>query len=317
MYEDPENKKYGEPEYYEINPVGGMPFLVHESRLLKFTGDPIPDMQRVANQGWGMAALEGLWNEILNNTHCHKLAILIMERMGQAVLQLSGLLDILDQGAEGEAMVKKRLDVIDQARSILNTIAIDAEDKFSIQNLSVSGIPDLIDRFGFALSAACNIPFVILFGHNPKGSGLSQSGGTDLENWYNFVGQIQKRQLKKPLQRLIKLIMLSKNGPFKGKELEKWCIYFKPLWSPSELEQSQAKDADASSNFKNAQADSLMITNKVLSRAEIQRKAGYSAEEITAIDKEISKESEDNMADTLGHSFADVTDPNKPADVVK
>ena len=63
--------------------------------------------------------------------------------------------------------------------------------------------------------AAVIIPFVILFGHNPKGSGLSQSGGTDLENWYNFVGQIQKRQIKKPLYRLIKLLMLSKKGLFK------------------------------------------------------------------------------------------------------
>lgn len=304
LYDDPMNCKYGEPEYYEINPIGGMPFLVHETRLLKFTGDPIPDNQRVANQGWGMAALEGLWNEILNNTHSHKLAILIMERMGQAVLQLSGLLDILEQGIEGEEMIKKRLDTIDQARSVLNTIAIDAEDKFSIQNLSVSGIPDLIDRFGFALSAACNIPFVILFGHNPKGSGLNQSGGTDLENWYNFVGQIQKRQLKKPLYRLIKLLMLSKKGPFKGKELDKWSVDFKPLWSPSEKEQAEAKDSNASANLRNAQADALLIQNNVVSRAECQRKAGYTPEEIKTIDNEIGQESEKATADLIGHEFA-------------
>jgi len=314
LYDDPASSKYGEPMYYQINPIGGNPFYVHESRLLKFAGDPIPDIERVANQGWGDTALGALWDEILNNTHCHKLAILIMERMGQVVLQLDGLLEVLEE-ENGDAQVKARLDTIDMARSILNTIAIDAKDDFKIHNLSVSGISDLIDRFGFALSAACNIPFVILFGHNPKGSGLSQSGGTDLESWYNFVGQIQKRHIKKPLYRLIKLLMLSKNGPFKGKELDKWCIDFKPLWSPSELEQAQANDADASSNFKNAQANTLMITNKVLSSAEVQRKLGYTPEEIVIIDGEVSKESESKLADTIGHSFNDVPNTN-PVDVV-
>jgi len=306
LYEDPQNCKYGEAEYYEINPIGGNPFLVHESRLLKFYGDPIPDIERVANMGWGGKALDALWDEILNNTHSHKLAILIMERMGQGILKLSGLLDVLSE-ENGEEQVKTRLQLIDMARSVLNTIAIDSEDDFEIRNISVSGIPDLIDRFGFALSAACNIPFVILFGHNPKGSGLSQSGGTDLENWYNFVGQIQKRQLKKPLYRLIKLLMLSKNGPFKGKELEKWSIEFKPLWSPSSKEIAEEHDSESSANFKQAQADTLMVVNKVLSRSEIQRKHGYTQEEIATIDKEITKESEDQMSGVLGHSFADVT----------
>lgn len=317
LYDDPNNKNYGKPEYYQINPISGMPFMVHESRLLLFTGDPLPELYKIAQQGWGKACLQGMYEEIVNNNHSHKLAILIMERMGQAILKLDGLLEVLDQGEEGEKQVKTRLDLIDMARSILNTIAIDSKDEFEIRNISVSGIPDLIDRFGFALSAACNIPFVILFGHNPKGSGLNQSGGTDLENWYNFVGQIQKRQIKKPLYRLIKLLMLSKKGLFKGKELNRWGITFNPLWSPSEKEQAEANDSNASANLKNAQADTLLIQNKVVSRAECQRKAGYSPEEITAIDSEISKETESGMADVIGHDFSNEKSSKIPTEVVK
>ncbi len=314
LYDNPNSKKYGKPEYYQINPISGMPFMVHESRLLLFTGDPLPELYKISQQGWGKPCLQGMFEEIINNSHSHKLAILIMERMGQAILKLDGLLEVLDQGEEGERQVKTRLDLIDMARSVLNTIAIDSKDEFEIRNISVSGIPDLIDRFGFALSAACNIPFVILFGHNPKGSGLNQSGGTDLENWYNFVGQIQKRQLKKPLYRLIKLLMLSKKGQFKGKELARWSITFNALWSPSELEQAQAKDASASGHLRDAQANVLMIQNNVKSRAQIQREAGYTPEEIININKEISKESEEDTADTIGHSFSDVHN-NPPSDV--
>ena len=311
LYEDPRNMKYGEPEYYEINPIGGMPFLVHETRLLLFSGDPIPDIRRVANQGWGLPCLQGLFEEILNNQQSMKLAIAVMERKGQAILKLDGLLDVLDLGEEGEKQVKARLDLIDMARSVLNTIAIDGEDDFKIENLSISGMADLIDRFGFALSAAANIPFVILFGHNPKGSGLAQSGGTDLENWYNYVSQIQKRQIKKPLQRLIRLCMLAKDGLFKGASLDSWSVTFNPLWSPSDKEQSEARELDAKAAFENAQANVLMIQNKVLSAAECQRQAGYTPDEIAKMNKEISKETEQSMGDVLGHSFG-----NKPQDTV-
>lgn len=309
LYDDPQDCKYGQPQYYEINPIGGIPFLVHETRLLLFTGDPIPDYYRVANQGWGLPALQGMTEEIANNQNSMKLAIEVMKRKGQAILKLDGLLDVLDLGEEGTKQVKDRLDLIDMARNVLNTIAIDGEDDFTIENLSISGMADLIDRFGFALSAAANIPFVILFSHNPKGSGLAQSGGTDLENWYNFVSQIQKRLIKKPLYRLILLLMLSKSGKFGGKELENWDITFNPLWSPSELEQAQAEDANADANFKNAQANVLQIQNKIISAAECQRQAGFNSAEIKQINKEISQEAKQSMNDILGHSFG-----NNPQD---
>lgn len=289
-YDDPQNPKFGEPEYYELNPMDGLPFLVHESRLLLFTGDPVPDYWRLTNQGWGKPVYQGLMDELTNNQHSMKLAITVLDRKGQSILKLNGLTDVLDLGEEGDGAVKTRLDLIDMARSILNTIAIDAEDDFKIENLSISGMADLIDRFGFALSAVSNIPFVILFGHNPKGSGLAQSGGTDLENWYNYVGQIQKRQIKKPLQRLIKLCMLAKNGLFSGNPLNNWTLKFNPLWSPSDNELADAEEKRAKANFENAQANTLMIQNKVLSVAACQRKAGCTDEEIQQINEEIAKQ---------------------------
>ena len=299
LYEDPSNVKYGKPQYYQINPMDGLPFMVHESRLLLFTGDPVPDYWRLSNNGWGKSSLQGLIEELTNNQHSMKLAITVMERKGQAILKLSGLTDVLDLGEDGDKAVKTRLDLIDMARSILNTIAIDADDEFKIENLSISGMADLIDRFGFAYSAVSNIPFVILFGHNPKGSGLAQSGGTDLENWYNYVSQIQKRHIKNPLSRLIRLCMLAKNGLFKGKPIENWTLKFNPLWSPSDKEVAEANQLDADANFKNAQADSLMIQNKVVSVAECQRKAGYTPDEIVGINQEISEQPEpiDNKPD--------------------
>ncbi len=176
LYDDPRNKRYGEPEYYQINPIGGMPFMVHESRLLLFKGDPLPDYYRLHYQGWGLPSLQGLWNELLHNDHAHNLAILIMERMSQGVLKLDGLLEKL-MTEIGEEEVKKRVELIDMVRSILNTIVIDKEDDYDIKTVSLTGIPDLIDRFGLAVSAACNIPFTLLFGRSP--AGMNATGESD------------------------------------------------------------------------------------------------------------------------------------------
>lgn len=313
--DDPRDINYGQAEWYQINPIGGMPFYVHHSRLLMFNGDPIPDYDRIQNRGFGLPSLQGMWDELVNNSHCMALAIIVMERKGQSVLKLAGLADTLMEES-GDLMVKSRLELIDMARGLLNTIAIDADDDFDIKNLSISGMSDLIDRFGFALSAVSNVPFVLLMGHNPKGAGLSQSGGTDLENFYNFVnGQIQERQLKKPLYRLIKLLMKCKNSKFKGDELEDWDLTFNPLWNPSDTEVAQSKKDLAQAALYNSQSEVLRVQNKIVSIGECQRQSGFTVEEISLIEKEKKLEFEEFQEDLIGHSFA--KQPAKLSDVVK
>lgn len=259
LYEDPRNKLYGEPEYYEISPIGGMPFTVHESRLLKFKGDPLPDYYRLRYQGWGLPSLQGLWNELLHNGHAHSLAILIMERMSQGVLKLDGLLETLEIEG-GDKLVKDRLELIDMARSILNTIAIDSKDEFELKTMSLAQIPELLDRFGLAVSAASNIPFTLLFGRSP--AGMNATGEADLENYYNMVKQMQKRQLKPQLSRLIRLISDSK---------EALKLTFAPLWLPSEKEQAETDKMKAEAKEKEAATANIYVGMGALDPSEVRK----------------------------------------------
>jgi phage-related protein (TIGR01555 family) len=306
LYDDPNDLKYGEPEYYEITPIGGMPFMVHESRLLLFKGGPLPEHERLQYQGWGLPVYQGMFTEILNNNHSHKLAILILERMSQAVLKLSGMLEILERDTEtehtGEDQIKKRLNLIDMARSILNTVAIDKEDEFELKSVPLSQLPEMLDRFGQALSAASGIPFTLLFGRSP--AGMNATGKSDEESFYNKVKQEQKRQVKKPVDRIVKLLMLCKKGLFKGVEPKKWAVKFKPLWLPSDKDQAETDDKKASAKLKDAQADAVLVTNKIVSRAECRRKSGYTLEEMNKINGELKAESEQDIADTIGHDFS-------------
>ena len=98
-------------------------------------------------------------------------------------------------------------------------------------------VTDVLDQFGLKLSEASQIPFTVLFGRSP--AGMNATGKSDLENWYSMIAQIQERHMKKPLDKLTKLIMLAKNGYFKGVPLKDWSVKFKPLWEPSEKEEAE------------------------------------------------------------------------------
>lgn len=275
LYDDPRNPMFGRPAYYQINPIMGTPFLVHESRLLLFTGDPLPELNRLQYQGWGLPALQGMWDELLGNAHSHKLALLIMERMSQGVLKLDGLLDVLMREG-GEETVRKRIELIDMVRSVLNTIAIDKEDEYELRNISLAQIPELLDRFGLAVSATSNIPFTLLFGRSP--AGMNATGQSDMENFYNMVRNIQKRQVKPNLDRLTRLLMLCKDGMFKGREPENWRIEFNPLWLPSDKEQAETDKLKADAKKSTADERIAYVSVGALDASELRKKLAEEGE---------------------------------------
>lgn len=238
--DDPFDDNFGKPEWYEITPpTAGKTYYVHHSRLLLFDGDLLPAYERIARGGGGMSCLEGLIKAIYRNDTAQSTALNALERISTALLQLNGIKDLL-QSDEGTKIVRKRLDLIDMARNLLNTIAIDTEDNYQVFNIPISGISNLLDSFGQYVCALTGIPFTVLFGRSP--AGLNSTGNGDLENYYNdVVGKIQKRTLKGQLEKLIKTLQLSKYGPTKGTELENWTIKFNPLWSPSDKEVAETE----------------------------------------------------------------------------
>lgn len=243
--DDPNDVNFGKTEYYTITPLNGQPFTVHHSRVLMFDGETLPDQERIQNNGAGLSCLNGVVKAIGRNDTAHARALDIIERISQAVMKLNGMSDLL-QSEEGTEQVKRRLDLIDMARNLLNTIAVDKDDDFSIHNMSVAGVRELIQEFQQEISGMTSIPVTILFGRSP--AGMNATGSADFENYYNLVRRYQRTKQKPALEKLIKLIQHCKNGPTKGKELENWQIEFQPLMQMSEKEQVELAMSKANSN---------------------------------------------------------------------
>lgn len=239
LYTDNRHPKYGTPQFYRITPLFGTPFKVHESRTIKVDGNPVDDLTRFQNQGWGDSILQSCFDELRQLASVFDSGESIIEDFVTAVLGLKGLADLIAGGQEKVAI--KRLEILDKARHVTNTNMIDAElETYTKVASSVAGLSDLMDRYMNKLAAVTGIPVTLLMGMAP--AGLNATGDSDVRNWYDRVQSQQKKSLRPPVERIARLMFLSSDYYFDGKEPENWKVQFTKLWQPTEKEEAELED---------------------------------------------------------------------------
>ncbi len=236
-YDDPTDIRYGKTKQWMISPVNGTPYIVHESRCVMIDGDSVPDRVRDVNDGWGGSAINRIYRDLIRNGMSLEWGNSLLERAQQGIHSIPGLSDILSQPG-GEEMVIKRINLVDMARSVNNTVVIDGEEKYTLESTSLSGVADIMDRMGLALSAVAEIPESLLFGRQL--GGLSSTGKSDLEHWYARIGQDQEIKVLPPLDRIVGLVMKAM-----GVYVEDYLIKFLPLWMPSAKETAETANTEA------------------------------------------------------------------------
>lgn len=265
-YADPMNPGYGKVELYQISPhTGGAPYLVHESRILRMDGDTIPDLQRQQNDGWGASTYQSCKEALERVGSSHQWANSLLERAQQAVHSIPELANIL-RSVQGEDQIRKRVDVVDMVRGILNTIVIDGQESYELKSTSFAGIPDIMDRFAESLSSIKGIPMYLLIGRSP--GGLSATGGNNEEAWYAKVAAMQNDRLRGPINRLVQLILLSLSGNTGGD----WELCFEPLKVPSEKEQAEVEKLEAEHEKLEADTMAVYVSIGALDPREVRAK---------------------------------------------
>ena len=267
-YQDATNENYGRPEYYNIIPsTGAAPFYVHESRMLIFENDELPNRWKAANMYWGMSALQGIVDTVRKYDHSVKNADLALERMAQTVHKIKDLASTLETEG-GEELIRKQIALNDLCRSMRNTLVIDAEDDYQTQNLTLTNVKDIVEVMQINVCAMADIPATVLFGKSPDG--MNATGAGDLENYYNMVEGIQEAY-EPNLHRLIRLLQLQKTGSTGGEEIEGWKIEFNPLWNMSDKEQSDIDNKNADTEYKKAQERKMYVDSSLLDRVELRK----------------------------------------------
>lgn len=314
LYSNPTEPKYGTPKVYNISSVGGLSLRVHESRVLRMDGDPLTNRQRATNNYWGASVLQACYDDLKGLGTAYSGCVNLVSEFVLGTLTVNNLQDLI--GAGQEELIIKRLMLMDMSKSIMNSVIVDENEKYTRESATVTGLPDLLDRFVKRLSATSRIPVTVLMGQAP--AGLNATGDSDIRNWYDTISAEQNDRLHPVLKRFIYLLMLAKRGPTGGKVPKEWVMSFAPLWQRSDNEEADMRKTVA-------EADDIYIANGTLDPSEVRHSRfganAYSMEtslddtawnDARAAAEERELQALKALAEAPTNPPTDPTDPNAP-----
>lgn len=287
---DPASRFYGLPKYFNItDTISSSSYRVHRDRLLLLpwvsTSVVKAGQMGVDAPFWGTSVVKYTAKQIANLSVFHdSLANLVQEAV-VGKYKIANLTQMLASGEESKIM--NRLDIINEAKSVINGVILDADNNedYTRDSLSFAGMNGVSDTMMILLSCVAEVPVTRLFGRSP--SGLDASGESDLTIYYDMVSSYQKSMLTEPLKRLVfyvdqykkgiytepsdslsKTVHNGNNGPSENKGARPMTegditIRWNPLYQMTEKE---AADVYKS----NADADKAYLDMGVLSAEEIR-----------------------------------------------
>jgi hypothetical protein len=287
-YLDASKSNYWETEIYMVNPVRGAGYQVHESRCLIFDGEEVPPEIRLMNYGWGDSVIQAIYSGLRGMGESYAGCEHIIQEYILTYLQITGLANLLASGNDKDIMT--RLNLMDMSKHSMNTVLLDKDEAINRISASVSGLPDLVGKLIQRVSSESGYPVRKLFGEVNVGSSLGNNNEGDMEDYYASVKSEQEEKLTGPLERLSRIIMLSKNGPTKGQEIKpkeasEWKVCFPPLKVESQAQIVEQRG-------KQAEIDAKYIEAGVLDPMEVRdsRFGGSSYSHDTKLDESLKEE---------------------------
>jgi len=308
-FRDPLSPYFGEPETYRFvrSGAGGTDSReVHATRIVRFDGAVTSRRRRQQNNSWCESELQRVIAKLRDFNGTSAAAATLVQDASQGVFKIKDLMSLIAQ--DKQDVVRKRLQLMDMARSIARSIMLDAdgEDFTRVESGIATGMADLVDKSFLLLAGAAEIPVTILFGQAP--AGLSATGDSDIRWFYDRIDSARTNSVQPRIERIVSMFLRAKNGPTGGAEPDSWSIKF-----PSLYQLTDAESADL--RAKQATIDAAYITAQVLTPEEVRanrfRRDGYSTE--TSLD-----DGADETTD-LGELGADAIGavPEEALDVVK
>lgn len=271
---DIRDPRFGLPDIWRINLEGSlMPTLknqdpkkrlkqfrqtleIHHSHFTYLHGDIVSQTDMLRYQGWGQSVLERVYELLTWWGVSWQTIPSALSRYSQAVYKVKDLMQMY--AGDTANLFKARMSLIDQARSMINAIVLDADgEDFEVQAPGLSGMADLFDKLMLRVSQATGIPATLLMGQSP--AGLNATGESDLRNWYDKVDAYRVQSLNPVIERVVRIYLHANDF---GDEKGNFEIIWPPLMKINEL------DAATSEKMK-AEAMGVYIQNGVLSADEV------------------------------------------------
>ena len=234
--------------------------IVDKSRLLHFVFNDVPNLLKPVYLFGGMPLLQLCLDNVYGYENVRHNIVGVVSRYNINVFK-TNMASLLSDDNEFSDSVIGRLKLANYIRDNYSIFALDnnpeAPEEWQQFTMSLAGFSDVLSQNAELVCATAQIPAIIMFGTSPKG--FNSNGETELRTWYDRIRAFQINRLLPQLQKVFEYIQLDLYNEID----EDLIIEFKPLWTPSELEQSQIQ-------LNKQQKNSGYVNDGILLRSEIR-----------------------------------------------
>ena len=306
IVQDISDPDFGTPEYYnfcmtDTDMANGI--RVHHSRVVRFLGRRLPQIERIAESYWGMSEWEHVYNELdKRNSASANIAHLLW----QANLKIFKMRDLGQFLTTTDVESQKELyETLTMQNALMNSAGmgvVDRDDDFTTSQYTFSGISDVYELFMLDVSGASEYPVTKLFGRSP--AGMNSTGESDLTNYYDHVKQGQENDLRPVIEKLLPVLAMSTWGAIP----DDLTFEFNPVRDSSESERADLM-------LKYTQSICAAFTNNIISQAtalkELRQTSSFTGAYTNIDDTEIDQAMKSTIPDGLLEGFPT---PPPPAD---
>jgi phage-related protein (TIGR01555 family) len=241
---------YGEPKYYQRQNVGQPMFKLHPSRVVRFLGAEVADLQTSGYDGWGDSILQVVSDAIRACGTVNNGIANMVDEAKLDVIKIPGLTDNI-QDAEYEGRLRSRFGLAATAKSIYKMLLLDKEEEWDRITQAFTGLDAVMHMYLMIASGAADIPATRMLGQSPKG--MNATGENDTRNYYDKVKTEQKTVMGPVLSRLDEVFIRSAMGS-RPEELH---YDWRSLW---QLDETDSADVA----LKKAQAFKIDVDSGVI-----------------------------------------------------
>lgn len=243
---DRNSPNYGYPSYYTISDQGDPRFRVHWSRIVRFSGEPLPYFLFTQNAYWEDSVLQHI-AETIRDYDATLAGVASMVYESNVDILTTPKLNAALASNLGEQKLITRYGFAAMMKSFNHMLILDGGDgtkdsvgeTYQQKTTQFAGLRDVIEKFMINVCGAADIPMTRLFGQSP--AGLTATGESDIRNYYDRISADQESKIRPGLEKLFEVIIRSTLGHM-PKDVE---LTFKPLWQMSDKERAEIEKANA------------------------------------------------------------------------
>lgn len=182
---------------------------IHHSRVVRLEGNDLPYYQRQAEMGWGMSVVEAFHDRLVAFDSTTLGMAQMVYKAHLRTLKMKDLRANIATGGKPFAAALTQVDMIRRYQSMEGMTLIDAEDEFSADTYTFSGLSDVMVQMSQQIAGAIDMPIVKLFGMSPAGF---STGETDLRSYNDNIHLAQERDLRRPMEVIAHVTFRSEFG---------------------------------------------------------------------------------------------------------